>query len=98
MAIFKASMARSLRRFLHKRRNVKGHFPQELAGVTDKRLALIFAQPDALKGPAKELEADHPDGTALLCEGVGDMFTVRRLGVGGTLAGTLTRNTIASSR
>lgn len=34
---------------LHKRRNLEGHLPKELAGVTDKQLALIFAQPDATK-------------------------------------------------
>ena len=81
---------------LHKRRNVEGHLPKELAGAIDKRLALIFAQPDAAKGLAaakslaKELEADHPDAAASLREGLDDMFTVRRLGVSGTLAETLT--------
>ena len=81
---------------LHKRRNVEGHLPKELAGVVDKRLALIFAQPDATKGLAaakglaKELDADHPDAAASLRERLEDTFTVRRLGVGGTLAATLT--------
>jgi putative transposase len=81
---------------LHKRRNVEGHLPKELSGAIDKRLALIFAQPNAAKGLAaakslaKELEADHPDAAASLREGLDDMFTVRRLGVGGTLAETLT--------
>ena len=81
---------------LHKRRNVEGHLPKDLAGVVDKRLAVIFAQLDAVKGLAaakglaKELEANHPDAAASLREGLDDMFTVRRLGVGGTLAATLT--------
>lgn len=81
---------------LHKRRNVEGHLPKDLAAVVDKRLGIIFAQPDATKGLAaakglaKELEADHPDAAASLREGLDDMFTVRRLGVGGTLAATLT--------
>jgi transposase-like protein len=81
---------------LHKRRNVEGHLPQELAGAMSKRLAIIFAQPNAAKGLAaakslaKELEADHPDAAASLREGLDDMFTVRRLGVSGTLAETLT--------
>jgi transposase-like protein len=81
---------------LHKCRNVEGHLPKELAGAIDTRLALIFAQPDAAKGLAaarrlaKELEADHPDAAASLREGLDDMFTVRRLGAGGTLAATLT--------
>jgi transposase-like protein len=88
--------AKVQRCILHKRRNVEGHLPKELAEVTDKRLALIFAGPDAAKGLAaakalaKELEADHPDAAASLREGLDDMFTVRRLGVGATLASTLT--------
>ncbi len=50
---------------LRKRRNVAGHLPKELAGTIDKRLALIFAQPDAdkeldaAKRLANELEADR---------------------------------------
>jgi transposase-like protein len=81
---------------LHKRRNLEGHLPKELAEVVDKRLGIIFAQPDAAKGLdaakalARELDADHPDAAASLREGLDDMFTVRRLGVGGTLAATLT--------
>jgi putative transposase len=81
---------------IHKRRNLDGYLPKEMAAVVDRRLALIFAQPDAIKGLdaakrlAKELEADHPDAAASLREGLEDMFTVRRLGVGGTLAKTLT--------
>jgi len=81
---------------LHKRRNLDGHLPKELARVIDKRLGIIFAQPDADKGLAaarrlaKELEADHPDAAASLLEGLEEMFTVRRLGVSATLAKTLT--------
>jgi len=81
---------------IHKRRNLDGYLPKEKAAVIDKRLALIFAQPDPAKGLAaakqlaKELEADHPDAAGSLREGLEDMFTVRRLGVGGTLAKTLT--------
>ncbi len=81
---------------LHKRRNVAGHLPKELADVVDKRLGIIFAQPDTTKGIAAaqrlahELEADHPDAAASLGEGLFDMFAVGRLGVGATLALTLT--------
>jgi transposase-like protein len=81
---------------LHKRRNVAGHLGKDVARVIDKRLALIFAQPDAAKGLAaaralaSELEADHPDAAGSLREGLEDMFTVARLGVGGTLRKTLT--------
>ena len=67
---------------LHKRRNVDGHLPKELARVIDQRRALIFAQRDpaqglaAARGLAKELEADHPDAAASLREGLDDMFIV----------------------
>jgi transposase-like protein len=81
---------------LHKRRNVKDHLPKELGATVDRRLAVTFAQPDAAKGLeaarrlARELESDHPDAAASLREGLEEMFTVRRLGITGTLAKTLT--------
>jgi putative transposase len=88
---------------LHKRRNLTGHLPKEMGASVDKRLAMIFAQPDAGKGLdaarrlAKELEADHPDAAASLREGLEDMFTVRRLGVSGALAKTLTNTNCIES-
>ena len=39
---------------------------------------------------AAQLEARWPDAAASLREGLEDMFTVRRLGVGGRLAASLT--------
>jgi transposase-like protein len=88
---------------IHKRRNLTGHLPKEMAATIDRRLAIIFAQPDAKKGLeaarslAKELDADHPDAAASLREGLEDMFTVRRLGIGGTLAKTLTNTNCIES-
>ena len=88
---------------LHKRRNVSGHLPKELAASIDRRLAIIFAQPnankalDAAKRLAAELEAGHPDAAASLREGLEDMFTVRRLGVSGALAKTLTNTNCIES-
>jgi transposase-like protein len=81
---------------LHKRRNVKGYLPKELAAKIDWRLARAFADPDPAKGLdaakriAGELKADHPDAAASLLEGLEEMFTVRRLGVSERLAATLT--------
>ena len=81
---------------LHKRRNVKGHLPQEAGDKVDARLRLIFANPDPGKGIdaakrlAAELRPEHPDAAASLLEGLEEMFTVRRLGVGGNLAEMLT--------
>ncbi len=81
---------------LHKRRNVRGHLPAELGEKVDRRLALIFANPDPAKGLdaakrlAAELKADHPDAAASLLEGLEDMFALRRLCIGGNLAEMLT--------
>jgi putative transposase len=81
---------------LHKRRNVKGHLPAELGQKVDRRLALVLANPDPAKGLdaakrlAAELRADHPDAATSLMEGLDDMFSLRRLGVTGSLAKTLT--------
>ncbi len=55
---------------IHKRRNLAGYLGKEMGAVVDRRLALIFAQPDwhkgldAAKRLAKELEVDHPDAAA----------------------------------
>jgi putative transposase len=88
---------------LHKRRNVRGHLPKELGETIDRRLAVIFAQPDAEKGldAAKRLvadvQADHPDAAASLREGLEDMFTARRLGVTPKLAKNLTNTNCIES-
>jgi transposase-like protein len=88
---------------LHKRRNVKDHLPDELAKTVDWRLSRAFANPDSDKGLdaarrlARDLEADHPDAATSLREGLEEMFTVRRLGVGGRLARTLTNTNCIES-
>jgi putative transposase len=88
---------------LHKRRNVKGYLPKELGSKIDWRLARAFAESDPAKGLdqakriAGELKADHPDAAASLLEGLEEMFTVRRLGVSGRLAATLTNTNCIES-
>lgn len=88
---------------LHKRRNVKGYLPKELGSKLDWRLARAFADPDPVNGLdaakriAGELKADHPDAAASLLEGLEEMFTVRRLGVSGRLAATLTNTNCIES-
>jgi transposase-like protein len=88
---------------LHKRRNVKGYLPKELGSRIDWRLARAFVDADPAKGLdaakriAGELKADHPDAAASLLEGLEDMFTVRRLGVSGRLATTLTNTNCIES-
>ena len=88
---------------LHKRRNVKGYLPKDLGKKIDWRLARAFAHTDAVQGLAQakkiaaELKADHPDAAASLLEGLEEMFTVRRLGVTGPLARTLTNTNCIES-
>jgi putative transposase len=88
---------------LHKRRNVKGYLPKELGSKIDWRLARAFSDPDPAKGHeavkriASELKHDHPDAAASLLEGLEEMFTVRRLGVAGRLATTLTNTNCIES-
>ena len=88
---------------LHKRRNVKGYLPKELGSKIDWRLARAFADTDPAKGLdaarriAGELKADHPDAAGSLLEGLEEMFTVRRLGVNGRLAATLTNTNCIES-
>ena len=80
---------------LHKRRDVAGYLSGELAQRIDRRLAGAFAHPDPAAGLrraqaiAAEIKADHPDAAASLLEGLPEMFTVRRLGLSGTLAVSL---------
>ncbi len=88
---------------LHKRRNVKGYLPKELGSKIDWRLAQAFANPNPEKGLdqakriAGELKTDHPDAAASLREGLDEMFTVRRLGINGPLAITLTNTNCIES-
>jgi putative transposase len=88
---------------IHKRRNLKGHLPDELAASVDWRVARAFNHPDPAKGLdaarrlAADLRADHPDAAASLLEGLEDMFTVRRLGITGRLARTLTNTNCIES-
>ena len=80
---------------IHKRRNVTDHLPKTERETVDARLRGAFADPDPdaglrkAKALAAELERSRPDAAGSLREGLEDMFTVRRLGIDGTLARTL---------
>lgn len=88
---------------LHKRRNVADHLPADQRGWVDQRLARAFnhANPDAglrqARELARQLEARWPDAAASLREGLEDMFTVRRLGVGERLARSLSSTNMIES-
>ena len=80
---------------IHKRRNVTDHLPKTARETVNARLAGAFADPDPEAGLRKakilaaELDKTHPDAAGSLREGLDQMFTVRRLGIDGTLARTL---------
>jgi putative transposase len=80
---------------LHKRRNVADYLAPELARRIDRQLKDAFGDPDAVrglkvaKGLAVQLEREHPSAARSLCEGLEDMFTVRRLGASDRLARSL---------
>ena len=80
---------------LHKQRNVEGHLPKTERSKVRRRLAEAFNHPDPDQGLANarrlaaELDKTYPDAAGSIREGLEDMFTVRRLGVTGTLLRTL---------
>lgn len=80
---------------LHKARNVEGHLPKSEQHRVRRRLIEAFHQPDPDQGLADarrlatELDTTYPDAAGSIREGLEEMFTVRRLGVTGTLARSL---------
>jgi putative transposase len=88
---------------LHKRRNVRDHLPKEQRPCVDRKLAAAFNNDDPQKGEraardlARQLEGRWPDAAASLREGLEEMFTVRRLGINGRLAATLTNTNCIES-
>ena len=88
---------------LHKRRNVTGYLPERRRRAIDKRLAGIFANPDAdaglrdAKRLAAQLKGSHPDAAGSLLEGLDEMFTVARLGITGALRRSLTNTNCIES-
>lgn len=81
---------------LHKRRNVKDYLPKAEQSRIDSRLAAAFAHADPDQGLAQarrlatEVEHKWPGAASSIREGLQEMFTVRRLGVEGSLLRTLT--------
>ncbi len=88
---------------LHKRRNVTDYLPKDQRTFVDRTLAAAFNDADPERGLraaqalARSLEAKHPDAAASLCEGLAEMFTVRRLGVGDRLARSLSTTNAAET-
>ena len=80
---------------IHKQRNVEGHLPKMERDRVRRRLAEAFNHPDCDQGLANarrlasELDKTYPDAAGSIREGLEEMFTVRCLGVTGTLLRTL---------
>ncbi len=88
---------------LHKRRNCADHLPEGERGWVDARLAKAFNHADPAPRLrlavelARQIETRWVDGAASLREGLEDMFTVHRLGVG-NVSPAPSRARIPSSR
>ena len=82
---------------------MKDHLPKDQQAWVDRKLAAAFANTDAAAGEragrdlATQLEDRWPDAAASLREGLDDMFTVRRLGINGRLAASLTNTNCIES-
>jgi len=80
---------------IHKQRNVESHLPKKHRAWVRQRLGEAFNHPDPDQGLtnarrlAGELDKPYPDAAGSIREGLEEMFTVRRLGVTGTLLRTL---------
>jgi Transposase, Mutator family. len=82
---------------------VKDHLPKDQQAWVDRKLAAAFANENTVNGEraardlAAQLEVRWPDAAASLREGLDEMFTVRRLGINGRLAATLTNTNCIES-
>lgn len=88
---------------MHKRRNVKGHLPEERQNAIDARIRAAYKMAkydDAKKSlqlTVKYLERLNPDAAKSLKEGLEETLTLHKLGVTGLLRKTLsTTNPIES--
>lgn len=80
---------------LHKERNVADHLPQAERLWVLRKMRQAWKNPNAdeaerdLRDLASRLERINPDAAGSLREGLGEMFTVTRLGVRGALLATV---------
>lgn len=88
---------------IHKRRNVLDYLPKKDRGWVETRMVRAFNHADLDQGLAdarrlaSELDKRWPDAAGSLREGLEDMFSVSRLGIGGRLAKTLTNTNAIES-
>lgn len=87
---------------IHKIRNVTGRLPKDKARQVHWVMTQAFKL-DPVKGKnklkdlAKQLQAQHPDAAASVCEGLDEMFTITELGITGELARCLATTNVIES-
>jgi putative transposase len=86
----------------HKIENVMGYLPEHLKGQVKAALRAAFRMPAEegtarLEKQAQWLDREHPDAAASLREGLGEMFTVNRLGLSPALGRCLCSTNIIES-
>jgi len=86
----------------HKVENVMGYLPEHLKDQTKAALRAAFRLPARegmarLEKQAEWLEGEYPSAAASLREGLGEMFTVSRLGLSPTLARCLVSTNVIES-
>jgi putative transposase len=76
---------------VHKKRNVLDHLPESMHPNVSRVLSQAYESHDAalarrqLQALARSLDEDHPGAAASLREGLDEVLTLQRLGVGGAL-------------
>jgi transposase-like protein len=80
---------------VHKKRNVLDHLPESMHPNVSRVLSQAYESHDAavarrqLQALARSLDEDHPGAAASLREGLDEVLTLQRLGIGGALYRTL---------
>lgn len=80
---------------VHKKRNIRGHLPQELHAGVGRAMTEAYQCTDAtlakrlLERLARSLEREYPGAAASLEEGLDETLTLQRLGISGALYLTL---------
>jgi putative transposase len=88
---------------LHKERNILDHLPREKRAWFKRLIRKAWDQESeaaakaAMLGLARSLEKDYPGAAASVREGIDDLFTVKRLGLKGRLAGVLSSTNMIES-
>jgi transposase-like protein len=76
---------------VHKKRNILDHLPESMHANVSRVLSQAYESHDAalarrlLQALARSLDEDHPGAASSLREGLDEILTLQRLGIGGAL-------------